>query len=437
MAANLEDVANKAFDYVIVGGGTAGLVLAARLSEDSNTSVLVLEAGAANMNDPAILRPVSYGALFGNPAYDWDHCTVSQKHCNGAVFNWPRGKGLGGSSAINFFCWTRPPAEEIDEIEKLGNPGWNWKNYQKYSQKVERFIAPSAEAAKKHDLRVDGWTNGTEGPLITSFPKTIISTELEYQKTLLNLGFTHAKDPLGGDSKGVFFTTQTVDPATHTRSYSTTAYYLPAKGRKNLTVLVNAYCNRILTETAASGSVVGKAVEFTYDGKLQTVNVGKEVILSAGALKSPQILELSGIGKKDVLQKLDIPVKLDLPVGENVQEHVYASISFELRDGIEHDTLDALSDPKVLEEHLNLHEKGEGIFTMGLMGFSFCPLQSYTKRADEIHKAAREKILAKADKYPPGLLEQYEIQLDRLSRAAPGCETHMMAYEKLNLAVNA
>ncbi|VDC02256.1 unnamed protein product [Peniophora sp. CBMAI 1063] len=418
----VNEIENKTFDYVVVGGGTAGLTLAVRLSEDASKTVLCLEAGGANLNDPAILRPASWGSHFANDKYDWNHKTVAQKSANGIQYSWPRGKGLGGSSAINFMCWTRPPAKEIDDIERLGNPGWNWKNLDDSMKKLEGYIAPTKEIAEAQGLKVETWNHGTSGTLHHSFPGYFIGADKAVQDSLLKAGFQHAKDPLGGDPKGVYFSTQSVDSKTYTRSYSATAFYIPAQNRKNLTVTVDALVSRIITEQAG-GKVKASSVEFLNGDKTYSVTVGREVILSAGALKSPQILELSGIGKKEVLDSVKIPVVVDLPgVGENLQEHIYTSLSYELNDDVPFDTPDLLREAEGVAEHLKLHDEQKGLFTAGIMGFSFGPLQLHSKRADEIHAAAIKKIEANKDKYPPGLWEQYQIQIQRLKDGAPGCE---------------
>ncbi|TFK47587.1 alcohol oxidase [Heliocybe sulcata] len=401
MATKLEDVPGKTFDFIVIGGGTSGLTLAARLSEDPAVSVLVLEAGKANIDDPFLRNH------FGNPTYDWAFKTAF------------RGKGLGGSSGINFLCWTKPPAAEIDDIERLGNPGWNWKNYETYSHRTETCIYPTPEIVTKHGLKIEGWKNGTTGPLLTSFPAKINAAELKIQQTLLNVGLPAAKKP----PCGVFFSTNTVDPKTSTRTYATTAFYLPNVDRPNFSVLVEATVNRLITTNNGDGLVVATGVEFKHNGQRYTVQAGKEVVLCAGGLKSSQILELSGFGNPSLLESLDIPVVLPLPaLGENVQEHCFTGVTWELREDVTYDTIDILRDPKGAAEHLELHAKNEGIYTLGMVGFSFVPLTMLSKRADAIYKAAKEKIEKNASKYPPGLLEQYRIQLERLDRGAPGCE---------------
>lgn len=423
MSASLDDVSNHFFDYVICGGGTAGLTLAARLSEDPNVSVLVLEAGGTNIDDPAILRPASWASHFANDAYTWTYQTTKQRNTGDTQHTWQRGKGLGGSSSINFMCWTKPHANDIDDLEKLGNPGWNWKNYEKYLSRTEGFLAPNFDVQKRNNMCFDSWRMGRNGPLKITYPGTIDEAESRILQTLINAGLPSAPLPLSGDPTGVFLAPNTYDPASHTRSYATTAFYTPNKGRENLAVLVDAAVDYVRTERTKSGKLSAVGVEFEHGGKKCTVNARKEVILSAGSLKSPQILELSGIGSKEVLAKAGVPLKLELPgVGENSQEHTFIGVSFELRDDVDFDTVDLLRDPVFAAQHLELHSLGSGIFTKGIVGFAFVPLSMLSDKSGDIYKAAEEKIVRNADKYPPGLLEQYKIQLERLRTDAPGCE---------------
>ncbi|KAJ3556842.1 hypothetical protein NM688_g1799 [Phlebia brevispora] len=426
MTASVEDVANKFFDYVIVGGGTAGLTLAARLSEDPSKTVLVLEGGGANVQDPNILRPASFGAHFGNEQYCFDYQSIEQAHLSDRKIDLQRGKGLGGSSAINFLCWTKPSVKDIDDFERLGNPGWNWDNYESFIARSEGFVDPPEEIKKKFKLDVDNWKIGRDGPINLSFPGKIEEAELKIQETFLNSGLSLAPKPLSGDPKGVFFIPNTYDPKTHTRSYSTTAFYLPNKDRANLTVLVNAPARRVLTEQAGNGRMSAVGVEFEHANRVYVVNVASEVILSAGSLQSPHILELSGIGRKEILERINVQTKIELPgVGENVQEHMLVGISWELKDDIAWDTLDLLRDPAVAEKHLELHATGEGLYTTGIIGFAFTTLDQYSPEAGNIYQSMKDKIAQMDPKTSPaGLLEQYRIQLERFEPGAgsPGCE---------------
>ncbi|PSR73741.1 hypothetical protein PHLCEN_2v10431 [Hermanssonia centrifuga] len=395
MVASLENVANKSFDYII----TTGLTLAGRLSEDPKTSVLVLEAGEANLDDPNILRPALHGTHFGNKAYSWDYQTIKQKYVNDRQSGWQRGKGLGGSSGINFLCWTKPPTEDVNDFERLGNPGWNWENFEKFVGRTEGFVEPSEEFKKTNGLSSENWKIGRQGPLALSFPATIDEGELKIQQTFVNSGLPWAKNP---------------------------ASYSPNKDRPNFTVLVSAHVHHVLTEKAQDGKLTAVGVAFEHGGKVHTVNASREVILSAGALKSPQLLELSGIGRKDVLEKIDVPLKLELPgVGENVQEHMFLGMSWELKEDVKFDTWDLLRDPTIAAEHLKLHTTGSGLYTTGIIGFAFTTLDKVTSRAEAIYESIKETVSKLDEKTsPPGLLDQYNILLERFKpgNGSPGCE---------------
>ncbi|TCD65746.1 hypothetical protein EIP91_002230 [Steccherinum ochraceum] len=393
MTARIQEVVDRAFDYVIVGGGTAGLTLAARITEDPSKSVLVLEAGKANIDDPLILRPFSYGAHFANLDHAWGFKTIKQQYAENKESQWQRGKGLGGSSAINFMCYVKPPAEDINDVERLGNPGFNFEHYNRLLKRTEGFVAPTDEALAQAQLKSGLWQLGTNA------------------------------NPFGGDTKGYYVLPNTYDPISHTRSYATTAFYLPNKDRPNLVVLVEAPVGRVITDTASSGKIVARGVEFTHDGRQYTAKANKEVILSAGSPRSPQLLELSGIGNEDILNKIGVPVKINLPaVGENVQEHVFMGMSFELKDDVVFDTTDILRDPEVAAKHVNLHKSGSGAFTQGIVGFAFTSLDMITPRANEIITAAKAQYTQKMETSPAWLKDQYATHLARLDRAAPGYE---------------
>ncbi|RDB15490.1 Glucose oxidase [Hypsizygus marmoreus] len=418
---SIDTVSDKSFDYVILGGGTAGLVLAARLTEDPETSVLVLEAGPANLNDNLLLRPAQFGLQFGKPEYDWAFQTKPQKHMNGTQLVWRSGRGLGGGSGINLMCWTKPPSGDIDDLERLGNPGWNWKNYEKYANKAEKFVPLPKDS---RGLNVENWNVGTDGPLVTAHTKTYLDIEVKALETFVNLGIPPASAPLSGDPNGVFFIPNTIDSKTFTRTYSTTAYFVPNADRPNLSVLVNANANKLVFDEKSTDGLLATGAEFEYEGKVHVAHAKKDVIVSAGTLKTPQILELSGIGSKEVLDAIDIPVKVELPgVGENLQEHTNLGVSFEVPDDFVGDTFDVLRNPEVAAKQVALHATGSGVHTMGITLLSFNPLQRLSDRADAIHHATKEKITQNADKYSPGRLELLKLQLERLQRQSPGCET--------------
>ncbi|KAJ7024174.1 GMC oxidoreductase [Mycena alexandri] len=432
MSTTQEDVSGKTFDYVIIGGGTAGLALASRLSEDPSVTVVVLEAGEANLGDPNILVPAQFGKTFTNPKYDWAFPTEKQKYCNDKEFIWSRGKGLGGSSGLNFHVWIKPPAADIDAIEKLGNPGWNWQEYMKYSQRSETFHPPAQEQMDVYPHTYEAKFRGTSGPIHTTIPFHYHAVDSLFQQTLVNKGLKNIKDPYGGDINGTWIANANLDPRTWTRSYSATGYFVPAHDRPNLKALTGATVARILFDDAVDGhDLTATGVEFQHDGRIYQVHAKHEVILSAGAIQSPQILELSGIGRPEVLKKIGVDMKIELDgVGENVQEHMFVRVSFELTGSPE--TYDRMRDPEYQAEALKLHAEGRGPQRMGITSFAYFSLSAATADAPALVERAAADVLASGH-LPPGLREQLDLQITCLKDDA-GVDLELIAFPGFSTA---
>ncbi|KIM89885.1 GMC oxidoreductase [Piloderma croceum F 1598] len=417
MTATINDIADKAFDYVIAGGGTAGLTLAGRLSEDPSISVAVLEAGESNLDDPNITMPGQFGKTFGNSKYDWCHSTTKQKNSNDAVVYWNRGKGLGGSSAMNFYTWSKPPAADVDAIEQLGNPGWNFKEYSKYSLMSETFHPATKDQLASFPHTYISEYRGTSGPIHTTPPPNIPSLEILFQETMINKGLNANRDPYGGDVTGVSSLVSNLDPMTWTRSYSVD-YYLRSKHRPNLKVLTEATVARVIfAEAEADQDLTATGLEFLYGGKTYLVKVQKEIIISAGTIKSPQILELSGIGRPDVLTKIGVETKVALSgVGENVQDHISCRFAFELNPQAKHETYDLMRDPEYAAKEMKLFAEGKGHYRRGITSFAFLSLSSANPKDTPalIEKASEEIMAIKKCSNNPGLAEQLDLQQERL-----------------------
>ncbi|KAJ6622056.1 alcohol oxidase [Mycena sp. CBHHK59/15] len=426
MTASLEHVLGRGtFDFVVVGGGTCGLTLAARLTENPEVSVLVLEAGPANLDDPNILTPALFGIHYNNPQYDWGFTTVKQENAAGRNVYFGRGKGLGGSSAINLFQYHRPAKSDIDAFEKLGNAGWNWNLLKSYYMKAESFIPPPS---KHETMSFDVNQRGSAGPLGFGYAATLSNLEGPYHETLQKVGITPADEPFSGDTTGTWLTPLSIHPTKRVRSYAANMYYQPNASRPNFTVLVSVHVTKLILKQTA-GIATADRVSFPHGSKDYEVSVAKEVILSADAVMSPQILELSGIGNPSVLSNAGIDVSVVLPgVGENVQEHINSAATYEIREDKQdtYTTFDYLSDPAVAADQFaeyKLH--GTGVCGMGPTCMTFVPLAALSPDAAILQRSLEQSIEARVASggCSPALHKQLIIQLESIVKQQPDFET--------------
>lgn len=330
---------SEAYDYIVVGAGSAGAVLASRLSEDPSVKVLLLEAGPKD-NSFWIHLPIGYGKTMWSKKYNWCFHTEPDPGMNNRKIYWPRGKTLGGCSSINGLIYIRGQREDYDHWAELGNAGWSFDDMLPYFIKSERNQRGASEY------------HGADGPLSVS--------DIEHKNELIEAfiagandnGIPRTDDFNGAEQEGAGYYQLTTWKGWR---WSTAKGYLkPARGRPNL---------RVETEAQATGVILeGKravGVRYVQGGVSKEARANAEVLLSAGALQSPQLLQLSGIGPGEVLQKFGIPVVHELPgVGENLQDHLQLRATYEATIPTTNDQLNSLMGQAKLGMQWLLHRSG-------------------------------------------------------------------------------
>ena len=308
------------FDYVIVGGGSAGSTLASRLSEDPNISVCLLEAGGRG--DSILVRaPAAVVAMLpGRPKINnWAFETVPQPGLNGRKGYQPRGKALGGSSAINAMLYIRGHAGDYDEWASLGCPGWRWQD-----------VLPYFQRAENNEGGADG-AHGSDGPLQVSnqkSPRPITRAFVEAGKALQ---IREVDDFNSGDNEGIglYQVTQFHEASKNGERCSAAAAYLhPVMDRSNLTVITGAHATKVLFQGKRATGVA-----YRKGSQDETVNARREVILCGGAFNSPQLLQLSGVGRPEDITPHGIAMVHELPgVGQNLQDHLDFTLAYKSKD---------------------------------------------------------------------------------------------------------
>ncbi|KAJ0344024.1 hypothetical protein COL154_007734 [Colletotrichum chrysophilum] len=337
---------DDSYDYIVVGGGTAGVAVAARLSEGlPDSKILLIEAGPEAWDEPKINVPGMKGSTLATK-YDWNFTTVAQTNVNNRVFSVNRGKVLGGSSALNLMSYDRSAAEEYDSWEALGNAGWNWETMIAAMKKSENFTGINTDTYGSEGV-------GDSGPVKAVINRIIPEHQETWIPTMNTLGIKTNLESLGGNPLGVMYQPSSIDATHYNRSYSANAY-VPIAG-SNLEILSDTTVVKVnLDQVGDEQQATGVTLQ---DGTVIAAN--KEVILSAGSIQSPGLLELSGIGQASVLNSSGIAQVIDLPgVGENLQDHLRIQSSYQLKP--EYTSFDILrSNTTYAAEQLALWNAGE------------------------------------------------------------------------------
>ncbi|MDB5923322.1 MAG: betA 2 [Betaproteobacteria bacterium] len=334
------------FDFIVVGAGSAGCVLANRLSASGRHSVLLLEAGGED-DDRWIHIPLGYGKHFRNPKVNWLFVSEADEKTGSRAIGQPRGKVLGGTSSINGMVYVRGQHEDYDDWLDLGNAGWGYRDVLPYFRKAE----DNQRGANEY--------HGVGGPLSVSDPTDTHPLCDAFLDAAVASGYPRNADCNGAQQAG--FGYNQVTQRRGRRCSTAVAYLRPARSRANLTVATDAHATRIMF----SGKRRAIGIEYLQGGTKKTANARGEVLLATGAFGSPQLMQLSGLGPASLLKEFGIPVVADMPgVGANLQDHYNGRLVFECTEDF---TLnDVVASPlRKLREGLRYYLSRRGFLTMG------------------------------------------------------------------------
>lgn len=420
----------ESYDYIVVGGGTSGLVVANRLSEDPTTTVLIIEAGDFDKNEDFITIPIlstgNVPALGNGPrgtVYDWNLTTTPQSTLLNRSYTTPAGKVIGGGTVLNGMVYNRGSKADYDRWETLGNPGWNFEGLLPYFKKAEKFTPADHKEQVKWGISYVPEYHGESGDVDVSFSNFVWPISANIETAMHELQVPILKDSAGGNNTGAFWFSLSLDPADEERSTSQ-GFYTP--DRPNLHLLTESQVTKLVINESNTSVPVVEGVEYSTgtDEALYSISISKEVILAAGTLHTPQLLQLSGIGDGILLSSLGIKTFVDLPgVGANYQDHPLLftgqTVNIAIQSGnFTNATWNA-------EMRKLYDEKREGPYTTaGGNQLAFLPLISFSNNTNSFTSTATSQLPAQylpansSQTVVAGYKAQHELLTDEITSSA-------------------
>ncbi|KAF2260261.1 choline dehydrogenase-like protein [Lojkania enalia] len=405
---------NGSYDFVVAGGGIAGLTVADRLSENPDVSILVIEYGPFDQHEDTVMVP---GAWLPVPYLWLPLMSTPQTALGGTSYSVPCGQIVGGGSVVNAMFFHASSAWEYNAWEQMGATGWGWKSLLPYFKKSEAFNRPDPKYAIEHNITWDDSVHGFNGPVQISHAPYDYPGSANFYNAARSFGIRAPKDADAGDPAGIFRLQRAVDPKTQTRSSARINHYENVIPRPNYHILPNTAVGRVLFEAKTAIGV--EYVNRTTTAK-GTIKAEKEVIVAAGAVHTPQILQLSGIGPSLPLKDLGIKSIVDLPgVGQNLQDHLGLYVYYNYTNNLFPNSGSLQTNATFATEQRALYDAGRpsAFDITAATGnlFIALPLKNITSEASSIIALAKSQDPSKLLKDPdPTVLAGYKKQRNLL-----------------------